>query len=453
MKKKKKLKKKLLSYALTLCFTLLIIGLLYFGYTLFFKEKEKELSFLETVETSTYLAINKYVIYGIHMNFEGSFTLPETVSEMKLILTNGETEIEIPTEITKTESNSYTFQTSKSINDGLVLDNLPQGNFYLILKTTNYNEENEETHKYYSVTNKTTYSDLEYYTLTTNQKNNKIAIEWNTYAEIPTLRFKITEEKLPDEVYDITIDPGHGGSDPGKTACSDGSEPNYLGYCQSGNLVKESTLNLDVALKLKEELETLGYKAALTREEDKKVGIYDKFGSATMANDTKSKFNIAIHHNSSGFGTVKGLEVYIANDTKLDLAHKFVEEITANANTTSSTMALHKVDDGIYQRFFTPEEIANDDVQPSNKTTSTIYYYYIREVGGISTNATNDGRYSPTYPKNEHYNSNNTAESYLFELGYMDNFQNLQNIINNPNGYAKGIANGLKDYLTEIKNI
>ena len=145
MKKKKKLKKKLLSYALTLCFTLLIIGLLYFGYTLFFKEKEKELSFLETVETSTYLAINKYVIYGIHMNFEGSFTLPETVSEMKLILTNGETEIEIPTEITKTESNSYTFQTSKSINDGLVLDNLPQGNFYLILKTTNYNEENEET--------------------------------------------------------------------------------------------------------------------------------------------------------------------------------------------------------------------------------------------------------------------------------------------------------------------
>ena len=48
------------------------------------------------------------------------------------------------------------------------------------------------------------------------------------------------------------------------------------------------------------------------------------------------------------------------------------------------------------------------------------------------------------------------AKNELFLLGKYktrDNFQNLQNIINNPNGYAKGIANGLKDYLTEIKNI
>ena len=110
---------------------------------------------------------------------------------------------------------------------------------------------------------------------------------------------------------------------------------------------------------------------------------------------------------------------------------------------------MYSVKDGIYQRFFTEEEIANDDVQPSNKTTNTIYYYNIREVGGISTNATNDGRYYPTYPKNEHYNSNNTAESYLFELGYMDNYQNLLNIMNNSEGYAKGIAEGLKNYLEQ----
>ena len=51
--------------------------------------------------------------------------------------------------------------------------------------------------------------------------------------------------------------------------------------------------------------------------------------------------------------------------------------------------------------------------------------------------------------KNEHYNSNNTAESYLFELGYMDNYQDLLNILNNKNNYAEGIAEALQKYLDQ----
>ena len=196
-------------------------------------------------------------------------------------------------------------------------------------------------------------------------------------------------------------------------------------------------------------MENLGYKVILTRETDERISIYDPYGSATTANDTKSKLNIAIHHNSSGVGTVKGLEVYIANDTNLDFASLFVNEITTLANTATSTKQLYRVSDGIYQRFFTEEEISEDDVQPSNKTTETIYYYYLREVGGISTHATNDGRYIPTYSKNEHYNSNNTAESYLFELGYMDNYSDLLNIMQNTSGYAEGLATAISKYLAQ----
>ena len=269
------------------------------------------------------------------------------------------------------------------------------------------------------------------------------------------MRFTIKETTLPEDVYDITIDPGHHAKDSGKTACSDGSTPNdSYGYCYSGDTITEADTNLEVALKLKEILENMGYKVAMTRDDKEDVvEIYEKYGSATMANDTHSKFNFAIHHNSSGVSGgvnyLKGLELYIANNTNLDFAKLLVENITTKAETTTSSKELYKVDDGIYQRFFTKEEIAEDDVQPSNKTTNTIYYYYIREVGGISTNATNDGRYYPTYVKNEHYDSNNTAESYLFELGYMDNYQDLLNILNNKNNYAEGIAEALQKYLDQ----
>ncbi len=454
MKKRKKLKRKFLAYTLTICLTICILGLIYLGYRLMVK-KENNISFLETIETTTYAEINKYAIYGIHMNIDGSFTLPEEVENLNLVLSNGQDTIDIDWQLEELENNSYSFKTSDYINEGIVLEDLPIGEYYLLIKTTNHDENNNETIKYYSVQNKTDYSDLEYYTLTKNNKNNKIDIEWNTYQEFPTLRFNIFETKLPDDVYDITIDPGHDAVDSGMTACSDGSTPDYYtGYCSSGTTVKENDLNLEVSLKLKTILEEMGYKVAMTREnKDDEVYIYEKYGSATMANDTKSKFNFAIHHNSSGVtggvSYLKGLELYVANDINFDFADILVSEITKNANTTTSPKALYSVKDGIYQRFFTEEEIANDDVQPSNKTTNTIYYYNIREVGGISTNATNDGRYYPTYPKNEHYNSNNTAESYLFELGYMDNYQNLLNIMNNSEGYAKGIAEGLKNYLEQ----
>ena len=83
MKKRKKLKRKILSGFLTLCFTLLIIGVLYCGYLIIFKEKDKE--FLEKIETTAYIDIDKYAIYGIHMNLEGKFTLPEASNEITLL--------------------------------------------------------------------------------------------------------------------------------------------------------------------------------------------------------------------------------------------------------------------------------------------------------------------------------------------------------------------------------
>ena len=456
-KRRRKNSKKYLTILVPICIVLLLALLIFVGYNLIFKERTKK--FLETIDTTAYVEINSYAIYGIHMNLEGTFTLPESIEDVKLVLTNGDYEQEIPWNLEQ-DNNSYTFQTSEYINEGINLEKLPTGEYYLLIKTTNQDENSNPITKYYSLENNSDYKDLEYYTLTKDNKNNKIDIEWNTYEQFPTLRFHIYETELPEDVYDITIDPGHDASDPGKSICLNGNniyDPDYYGYCYNGGtLYTESDFNLEISQALKTKLESLGYKVTITRNTlEDYVEIYDPMGSATMANDTKSKFNFAIHHNSSGvdggLSYLNGTEIYIANDTNLDLAETFMQELIDTANTAPSYKSLYKVADGIYQRFFTEEEIAEDDVQPSNKTADTIYYYYIREVGGISTHATNDGRYSPTYPKNEHYNSNNTAEPYLFELGYIDNLTDLQNMINNQSGYADAIANALQKYLEEEK--
>ena len=148
MKKRKKLKRKILSGFLTLCLTLFIIGIVYFGYKILFKEKEKE--FLEKIETTAYIDIDKYAMYGIHMNLEGNFSLPETSNEITLLLTDGKTEIPIEWELEEQGNNTYHFKTSEYINEGLVLEDLPIGQYYLVIKTKNLDEEQQEIIKYKS---------------------------------------------------------------------------------------------------------------------------------------------------------------------------------------------------------------------------------------------------------------------------------------------------------------
>lgn len=388
-------------------------------------------SFLDKINYDLKGSITYYDIYGIHMNFEGSFTLDEGYSNPKLVLANGFKEEVISWDLVK-DGNVYNFKTSDYINDGINLEKLDVGSFHLLIKA-----ENSRESVYFPLVNETDYDDLEYYTLSPNNK--KIDITWDSYKGHELLGFYIKSSKLPDDVYDITIDPGHDGKDSGMIVCSDGSVPNSLGNCLSGTSYKEADLNFSVALEVKKELEDLGYKVKLTRDsKDATIKTYGKMGSATTANATKSKFNLALHHNSTnvagGMSEVYGLEVYVAGDSKLDLARSFTENITKYGKTSASTKKEFKVENGIYQRF------SDDGITP--------YYYMIREVGGIATHAYVDGS-NTKYDENPYYNSNNTAEGYLLELGYIDNVSELKNILDNPHGYAKGVALGIHEYLKE----
>lgn len=83
--------------------------------------------------------------------------------------------------------------------------------------------------------------------------------------------------------------------------------------------------------------------------------------------------------------------------------------------------------------------------EPYNITLTTPYLYIIRETGGISTNAFVDGR-NPKYGTNKYYNSNIGIECYVVNLGYMSIEKDLNNIVNNPDGYIYGMLESIKSY-------
>lgn len=119
---------------------------------------------------------------------------------------------------------------------------------------------------------------------------------------------KISGADSGNERNVIVVDPGHGGDDPGMIG--------------EGGL-KEKGINLEISLKVKQELEKEGYRVVLTREED--VGLYDSSSQNKKAQDmqrrialiqeVKPMLTISIHQNSYQDPSVKGPQVFYYEDS------------------------------------------------------------------------------------------------------------------------------------------
>ncbi len=114
--------------------------------------------------------------------------------------------------------------------------------------------------------------------------------------EIPYIE-KITIKK-------IVIDPGHGGKDQGAIGRS------YK--------LKEKTVVLDIAKKLKEELSHIGdFEITLTRESDKFISLWRR---SDIANKIGADLFISVHANASRSRRPKGFEVYYLSKATDDSA-------------------------------------------------------------------------------------------------------------------------------------
>ncbi|MEW8993666.1 N-acetylmuramoyl-L-alanine amidase [Clostridium sp.] len=115
----------------------------------------------------------------------------------------------------------------------------------------------------------------------------------------------------------ITLDPGHGGSDPGGVY---------------GDLI-EKDITLTIAIECEKELLRHGIEVQMTRDTDKYLGLSQR---ATMANNNMSDYFVSIHCNVGGGD--RGEIVYsIYNGKGLELTNKISSEIMNIGQTQVKT--------------------------------------------------------------------------------------------------------------------
>ncbi|MDU4892248.1 MAG: N-acetylmuramoyl-L-alanine amidase [Clostridium sp.] len=108
----------------------------------------------------------------------------------------------------------------------------------------------------------------------------------------------------------IVVDPGHGGRDPGAIGPSG---------------LQEKDVVLKVGLKVRDLLESYGYKVVMTRTTDVYLSLQER---CDIANNSEADFFISIHNNSFEKPTVHGTETFSHND--YDLGAQMARSIQNN---------------------------------------------------------------------------------------------------------------------------
>lgn len=433
-----KLNKSIIYKIIKILIIILIMLILAYTYSFILKRKSVETDRdLEQIVLSKaeekYGYIDKYTIYGNHLNLGGYINIDDleniNLKELKLTIINlDEIEYDYKLDYNIKDNKAY-FTLSNNINEGIDLEKIDLGTYYALLKVYG---DSKEAIKYYKIHNETEYKDNEYYTMSNISSCKKIEINFED-----NMKLKCVNTTIPTDVYDIVIDPGHGGKDPG-AMYGDNIESQYI---------------LEYSLNLKNKLEEVGYKVKLTREKDEYVDSYGKGGRAVIPYDTKAKLFISIHFNSTVSENLEGgVEVYASNNINLQFAKNFSDNIVNIASSTYSQNNEFKVLDGVYVRTYTEEDIkdaieyAKDIGYEPYETlsTQTPYYFMIRETGGIMTHAYVDGR-NKQIKSNPYYKSNIASEAYLLELGFINSNKDLENLQKNKEAYIDAIIKTIVD--------
>ncbi len=226
----------------------------------------------------------------------------------------------------------------------------------------------------------------------------------------------------------------------------------YSGY-------KESNFTMDIAEKVKDLLEDKGLKVKMTHSrgeisESTVMNDYNEHGRAIIPNEVKSKYTFSIHINKNQVSSVRGLEVYTAANINYDFAKSIAATIKEYTKIDYSKNKIYKMFDGVYTHNFSESEITNSlagyeekKYTPYNITTNSNYLFMIRETGGFMTGAYIDNSNPEKVGLNPYYNSNVGNETYLTELCYLSNSEDLKILIDEKENFARAIADSIKKEL------
>ena len=155
------------------------------------------------------------------------------------------------------------------------------------------------------------------------------------------------------KVSSVVIDPGHGGHDPG---------------AQKGGL-DESSLVLDVALRLERMLGVEGVSVELTRREDVYVPLG---GRVEIANQANADLFLSIHANAALDPNIRGIETYYLGFTD----DPVVQTLAVRENATTSD-GMHDLVD-LVQTITTHDKVTESEV-----FAGLVQRRLIADVGGI----------------------------------------------------------------------
>lgn len=411
---------------------LIVLCLLMCGAIYYIYESYSSVEVEKKIELDGIAYIEKYYVYGTNFNLSGYLDNNDNIKDIKLILYNDKRETELNLDYELVEDR-IVFSTSNLINVGYYLDKTELGKNYLLLKISMA----DESMHYYGLENKSDYKELKYYTLS--KINHVIFI--NSDNQYNTLMLDVKKNK-DDNVYDITIDPGHGGKDPG--ACSKGN-------CEKG-------ITLDLAMMLVNKLNEAGLKVNLTRtDNDTGIPNYNMngmLGRAVIPNESNSKYMFSIHLNSHVNKKMHGVEILTPTNIDYSFAKMFADKIVEYTGTSYSINMGNKMFDGVYTRTFNAKDIKEHMEEYKELAydvkEGTSYYFMIRETGGILTGAYIDSR-NPSIGENPYYNSNKGIESYILELGYIISSDDINNILNNKENYVNAIYDSIMEKLNSYE--
>ena len=137
----------------------------------------------------------------------------------------------------------------------------------------------------------------------------------------------IKKEKKKRSIFTITVDPGHGGIDPGA----------------SRKYIKEKDLTLKSSLELTKMLRKKGYKVFLTRNKDVFIPLHLR---RKIAKKNKSDLFISLHVDSVGKKSTRGTSIYTLSDKASDKVTAQLAERENKADLIAG-INLDKVDNEV----------------------------------------------------------------------------------------------------------
>lgn len=442
------------------------------------KNTSKEESQIEEIDTSKDFSLvqtnvftaTRFFYYGTHFNYDASIPVSSLVnipatSDIKSISTRVYkiTDVALSTAVTESiadyiiKEDQILIQGDDYIDEGLNLEQVPAGEFVILIAVT----DTYGNTYLYPLQDESGNEPLLYYSLTKNGKNLKMDIKNAVVKDdngksMTTFTISSEETVLPEGIYDIVIDPGHGTADGGAESPEDYVDEN-------GKRYNERDIALSYAKDLKKELEEMGYKVKLTRDgsegngEENEVNghngwrwcywhAFEDGNRVWNVCESKAKYSVSLHLNTAAnMKRTRGVEVFSSIRAGSRLSALLVENITRDTNIPISGKndSNDPEHPGVYKKRL--------DSDPS-----VDYLYMIREVAGVVTGAMDKEYFvykGESYGGNSHRKDNYGPEAYLIEMAYISDKENLDVILTQQDRYVGAIAKSLHTDILNLQGI